>query len=513
MSNMNDFHRSNKLSGIHWLKNPIEELSIRIRLKPLDAILALPKFEDYINETNTENLNIEQNIEEYLFKWQQKIFSKWEENYYSDFINCSTDREIKYNEMLKNGECKSSKVFTYIHEDFHLPLPADLKKTRSKSVLNLNSCMKHLSIHGNIDNVIGGDLANSVSQAHLLKSEENIFEEQWMAMHVIFDNSDYNEDSSIIIKREVTLLSIYYNLTHNYMTISPDSNNLVLNPYLIENELGVSLSYQYEVDVSFEDEGEEELLTLLTKLHKKWERKHRNLMNFVMPPLGKRKYHLALEILSAVNFDMDNLYIEYTIKIPESIQCKDNTHGRTHVSEALRFDQTETWNYGHIIELNLDMDAGKDPPPIKFFFEVISTDWWCRHRTEGYGYLALTLEPGRYAKQLSCSRPEEKDKLEADNRRFFIGGCHLIKDLEVLAEPQSVDANFIYHTTGTISLRWSVISQSPLPGPEAIPVQPGTSSASALLLGAETALRKYRKARARLAAATKDLDVKYEEMG
>lgn len=100
--------------------------------------------------------------------------------------------------------------------------------------------------------------------------------------------------------------------------------------------------------------------------------------------------------------------------------------------------------------------------------------------------------------------------MEAESRRFFLGGCHLIKDLNVLAEPLLQDTNYTFTTTGSISLRWNIISQAQIGGLVAPPAQPGTSTASALLLGAEAALKKYKKARARLAAATKDLsEVQY----
>ncbi|CAG9791237.1 unnamed protein product [Diatraea saccharalis] len=146
------------------------------------------------------------------------------------------------------------------------------------------------------------------------------------------------------------------------------------------------------------------------------------------------------------------------------------------------------------------------------FFEVISTDWWGRHRTEGYSYLSLAFEPGTHDKMLSCSRPEESDRVEAESRRFFVGGCHLIKDLDVLAKPHLKDANFVYVTTGSIKVRWNVLSQSPthlghlehLGQLETSSIIPSTS-ASALLRGAEAVLRQYKRARARLAAATKDL--------
>lgn len=76
----------------------------------------------------------------------------------------------------------------------------------------------------------------------------------------------------------------------------------------------------------------------------------------------------------------------------------------------------------------------------------------------------------------------------------------------------SQEANYTYTSTGSIKVKWNIISQTQVGGFIAPAPQPGTSTASVLLLGAEAALKKYRKARARLAAATKGLgDVKSNE--
>jgi hypothetical protein len=64
----------------------------------------------------------------------------------------------------------------------------------------------------------------------------------------------------------------------------------------------------------------------------------------------------------------------------------------------------------------------------------------------------------------------------------------------------------MYRSTGSVLLRWHIARHC------AVGVVGGTSpppapltSASALLQGAEAVLRQYRRARAKLAAATKDL--------
>ncbi|KAI8441900.1 hypothetical protein MSG28_005580 [Choristoneura fumiferana] len=353
---MNDFDRSNKVAGVYWLKNPIDKVKIN---------------------ANKTTQQLENNkLKENEFKWQEKAFCLHEIQRYSNIHNCISDTDMAYHDMMQESEYQPNKIFTYINEDCYLPLPLNkIKKTTSFDILKLNSCFEGMNLNERFFK------EDTSSMRHLFRSEESVaMEEKWSAMHVLYDNSEYNEDAQLLLKQETVLLSLYHNVSQNYLIVSPDMNSLDLNPYHLEQD------FEYAVDVTF-DKG----------------------------------------------------------------------------------------------------------------------DWWDRHRTEGYGYLPLSLEPGRYSRQLSCSRPEELDSVAAESRRFFVGGCHLIKDLEILAKPQLQDANFKFTNTGTLSLRWSTITQVPLPGFRAAS-PPGQGHATAVLRGAEAALRQYSRARARLAAATKGLD-------
>ncbi|XP_068623905.1 tectonic-like complex member MKS1 [Battus philenor] len=324
-------------------------------------------------------------------------------------------------------------------------------------------------------------------------------------MHVVFDDSLYTEDSQLIRKQEYLMLSMFYNTIDNCLIVTPDVNDLVFNPYDVAME-NAAPAIQYGVQINFgEFEKDEELVELLNKLHKRWQKKHKQLVRFAQAPLGIKKHYLMFEIMSASGFDMDNIYIEYDIKVPENIRCENTLHGRTHVSKGRSVDGCQEWSYGHFIELELEVAEEIEPSPLQMYFETISTDWWGRHRTEGYYYLPMPLSPGNFTKHLSSSRPEERNKVEADSRRFFVGGCHLIRDLEVLSKPQLQNADFTYTATGSVRVRWSIVAHTNTPGFEPASTVPSGSS-TALLLGAEAVLKQYSQARARLAAATKDLE-------
>lgn len=49
------------------------------------------------------------------------------------------------------------------------------------------------------------------------------------------------------------LLSLFYNASQKYLVISPDINNMELNPYTVESASGLVLGYHYSIHVSFEE--------------------------------------------------------------------------------------------------------------------------------------------------------------------------------------------------------------------------------------------------------------------
>ncbi|CAG9791236.1 unnamed protein product, partial [Diatraea saccharalis] len=252
--------------------------------------MSLPKFEDYTNETT--NIEVFPTMLEYTFAWQEKKFSSWEMKWYSDLDNCTTDTQLNYYNMLNMSEYEPSKVFSYIHEDCYLPLPLD-NVPKQCDIMNLTTCFSKLNLN-KIDKMLNTDTS---STGELFRSQENIdsVAEKWMAMHIVFDNSEYDEDSNLIFKQEALLVSLFYNVIDKYLIISPDSNNLEMNAYTVETRSGIPLEHEYAIDIQFQDdEGcSDELLTFLKKLQKKWETKHKHLLNFSRPPLGKKLHYVS----------------------------------------------------------------------------------------------------------------------------------------------------------------------------------------------------------------------------
>lgn len=152
----------------------------------------LPTFEDYQNKSGKENLDklAENKIIDYLFGWQEKVFSPWEVQKYSEEHNCITDAELIYYNIIKDLNYESRNVFTYVHSDCDtVPLPFDIKKV-DQNIKNLTDCFDKLTLA----NRFCGTERPSASMRRLFKSEEYIEEnEQWRIMQIILDTSKYNE--------------------------------------------------------------------------------------------------------------------------------------------------------------------------------------------------------------------------------------------------------------------------------------------------------------------------------
>ncbi|CAK1541833.1 unnamed protein product [Leptosia nina] len=496
---MCDYIKNNKSSQVYWLKENLNALNVKITIKSQRNIALLPSFEHYVNLLEGENIpnTINNEAQEFTFKWQEKVFSQHDYQKYSNIHNCITELDTKLYEMIANNDKTPQKVFTYIHEEFVLPLPV-VDVSLSEGLLNINSCMQKVKLNDKLETVGG----KTISRQNLFKSNDTLSNEEdcWVAMHIFYDNSEYDEEVNTIYREECLLLSLFYHPGYNYLMVSPDIN--ILDSYVVEaSSRMLDLEYLVDIDFGLTCCGDD-LVEFLAQLYKKLEEKKKAIINFAKPSLGIRKCYVFFEIATAQHFDMDNIYIEYNIKIPDNIQCKSDLTGRTHVSRSLSDEDIQVWTYGHNIDLELDVNTGIDQPHIKIYFEAISQDRWGRQRTEGYSYLTLLLQPGYYTDHLSCSRPEELNEIDAESRRFFVGGCNLIHDMEVIEKPQLYATNFRFVSTGAIKVTWTTMIQSHFPGsPSTETLYPGVS----LLQGADDVLKQYKRAKATLDAATRSI--------
>ena len=153
---------------------------------------------------------------------------------------------------------------------------------------------------------------------------------------------------------------------------------------------------------------------------------------------------------------------------------------------------------------------------------MISLDHWSRVRTEGYGHISIPVHAGSYQElKVDTWRPILRN---SEMKRYFIGGTPELEDLSYCGgsnpdKPILSRFGFQTMTSGQISLRMYVMHQSKALMPSS---QKTTSKwkrhhlmdrlASATLFSSLTAvLEAFKKARERIAQATKGYDLSSED--
>uniref|UniRef100_A0A0K2U0G2 Meckel syndrome type 1 protein n=1 Tax=Lepeophtheirus salmonis TaxID=72036 RepID=A0A0K2U0G2_LEPSM len=178
------------------------------------------------------------------------------------------------------------------------------------------------------------------------------------------------------------------------------------------------------------------------------------------------------EIVSAKDYDYDNLFVHYFIDVPSgwkeysknsghgmTTTCKTNSKGEAHFCTMFNTDFSFDIN-------RLDYYNFCTWPTI--FVEVISIDSWTRLRTEGYGYLTIPYYPGTYNLKIDTWRPLMSNPQMArigEMRRYFIGGTPELDDLTSSYGNASGVILSRYGSktisTGSVSVRINVIHHSP----------------------------------------------------
>lgn len=97
--------------------------------------------------------------------------------------------------MIKNQECTPYKVFSYIHEDNYMSLPLNYMQKSKTSSQFLSTIVDHMLLKNETFPIFGWSGRKSDSALQIFKSEERVRDEdeEWTAMHIIYDNSEYDE--------------------------------------------------------------------------------------------------------------------------------------------------------------------------------------------------------------------------------------------------------------------------------------------------------------------------------
>ncbi|RUS73011.1 hypothetical protein EGW08_019217 [Elysia chlorotica] len=197
---------------------------------------------------------------------------------------------------------------------------------------------------------------------------------------------------------------------------------------------------------------------------------------FELPPEDTLRYVVFGEILSAQDFEKDNLYIHMFTDLPKNWSADRNQQLSwiTQSCSVKTVNQTEIAYFSYPFHFELvykksqyssSNEESELPQFPRLMVEVGAFDSWSRHYTEGYSYFQLPAKPGIHMEKAHCWRPVGNSVFD-NLRRFFTGGTPEIEDPTYVAVPSTFDGKFLSkfgfrtQSTGTVMARFNVMLQS-----------------------------------------------------
>uniref|UniRef100_A0A2I3RSV6 MKS transition zone complex subunit 1 n=1 Tax=Pan troglodytes TaxID=9598 RepID=A0A2I3RSV6_PANTR len=398
--------------------------------------------------------------EEIVIGWQEKLFSQFEVDLYQNETACQSPLDYQYRqEILKlenSGGKKNRRIFTYTDSDRYTNLEevfeASHCQLRSSSSSPLTSYPLPVIILG------------------YRRGRDFFF---LFFLSCTWKKPLFSPLQTIDLNLGVFLISRlgYKKYEHVLCTLKVDSNGVITvkpdftglkGPYRIETEGEKQELWKYTIDnVSPHAQPEEE------------ERERRVFKDVSATSVPGAETISELDVISAQGYEYDNLYVHFFVELPTahwSSPAFQQLSGvtQTCTTKSLGMDKVAHFSYPFTFEaffLHEDESSDALPEWPVLYCEVLSLDFWQRYRVEGYGAVVLPATPGSHTLTVSTWRPVELGTV-AELRRFFIGGSLELEDLSYVRIPGSFKGERLSRfglrteTTGTVTFRLHCLQQS-----------------------------------------------------
>ncbi|XP_066925017.1 tectonic-like complex member MKS1 [Clytia hemisphaerica] len=430
-----------------------------------------------------DQYNKEEEKEEIMIHWQEKLFSSREFDHYNDPLNCISALEKKYHDDIQyikssQGDRPNQRIFTYIDSDTAAMLHEFSQVTLSESE-HQNVLMDKMSQNrytGSFKpqaklnqaglrrrNIVTNDPTQAMKSNRIISTPVKV-------MKFMVDVGSTNSNG-VRIEDERVICTVKIN-ANGLIVIQPDIEMDEI--YTLETYHETRSVYRYQIehasDEMSKDEKQQE-----SKLFSELYNRHAQLMasqiGTDMALLPKRNdlfvYNFC-EIVLGRDFEYDSLYVVYTLDLPDGWYTNDY-ESLTGVTHRCSMNKNKMANFSYPFQFQLQYTWPEENPCefIKWptlFFEVYSLDSWQRHRIEGYGYCQLPDIAGSTCFELDLWRPKG-DSRNDEIRRFFIGGTPELEDTSYIKDLHGTDekvSKFFFKTvsTGTLVLRINTALQS-----------------------------------------------------
>ncbi|ELW61585.1 Meckel syndrome type 1 protein [Tupaia chinensis] len=370
--------------------------------------------------------------EEVVIGWQEKLFSQFEVDLYQNEAACQSPLDHQYRqEILKlenSGGKKNRRIFTYTDSDRYTSLEEHCQKmtTAASEVPSFlvermaNVRRRRQDRRGMEGSILKSRIVTWEPSEEFIKNN-HVINTPLQTMYIMADLGPYGKLGYKKYEHVLCTLKVDSN---GVITVKPDFTGLK-GPYRIETEGEKQELWKYSIDnVSSLAQPEEE------------EREQRVFKDLY----GRHKEYLS----SLVGTDFETtvpgalrLFVngEVDWSSPAVQQLSGIT--QTCATKSVGMDKVAYFSFPFTFEaffLHEDESADALPEWPVLYCQVLSLDFWQRYRVEGYGAVVLPATPGSHTLTVSTWRPMEPGTV-AELRRFFIGGSLELEDLSYVRIP------------------------------------------------------------------------------
>ncbi|KAM9321348.1 tectonic-like complex member MKS1 [Gastrophryne carolinensis] len=478
--------------AVYRSRDPITNLKIRVllqRVSPATALIQRVQDEEARGHielrtlTSTTGESRGADDEEIVISWQEKLFSEFEYELYKNKAACHTPLDCQYHQdvmsMERSGGRKNRRIFTYTDHDRYTNLEEHCQSVTSsekETATFLTERMANVRRRRQDKRPIDGAGMNN----HLVifnPSEEFIKNNHIIntAVQTMYIMADLGPSGRLGFKENEHVLCTIRVDGNGVLTLKPDITG-TKGPYRIEVEGQKRELWRYSLhhvseSVQREDQEREEAI------YRDLYGRHKEYLNslvgsdFEMPPAGTLRVFINGEIVSAQEFECNNLYIHFFMELPKHWSCPvfQNLSGVTQSckSKTLGRDDVAYFCYPFSFELFLSEEVEDEEVPQwpVVYFEVLSLDFWQRYRVEGYGSVVLPQVPGKHEITANTWRPVELGTV-SELRRFFIGGSPELEDVTYVRIPGTFQGErlsrfgFRTETSGKVTFLFHSLHQS-----------------------------------------------------
>ncbi|XP_070591140.1 tectonic-like complex member MKS1 isoform X2 [Erythrolamprus reginae] len=471
---------------VYRSRDPIRNLRLRVKIQRVTStsvllqqlqqcfcqsgqqLIGLSTFEPY---NSASGHCPEEEKEEAVIGWQEKLFSQFEVDLYQNQSACQSPLDRQYHQDIlkleESGGRKNKRIFTYTDHDRFTNLEEHCQKmtTSDKEVpsylaeMMANVRRRRQERRPVERNILKSRIITWQPSEEFIKNN-HVLNTPVQTMYIM---GDLGPQGKLGCKEYEYVLCMIKVDGNGVITVKPDFTG-TKGPYRIELEGEKREMWKYTLEnasamVEEKEEAREQ------RVFKDLYSRHKEYLSglvgsdFEMTAPGIFRLFVNGEIVSAQGYEYNNLYIHFFLELPSCWSCPPSQllSGMTQMctSKVHGKDRVAFFSFPFTLEMFFtqedDLEGSLPEWPV-LYFEVLSLDFWHRYRVEGYGFVVLPATP-----ELGTI---------SELRRFFIGGSPELEDITYTKVPSTFTGDclsrfgFRSETTGSVTFRLNCLQQS-----------------------------------------------------